>query len=68
MCVCVCVYVCVCVCVWSLRSAAVTQWTTMRRPGVQFPVGTVYLSSFTSFARDSKWGYRLYMTSLSMGR
>ena len=28
----------------------------MRRPGVQFPVGTVCLSSFTSFARDSKWG------------
>ena len=26
-------------CVWSLRSAAVTKWTVMRRPGVQFPVG-----------------------------
>ena len=22
----------------------------------RFPVGTVYLPSFTSFARDSKWG------------
>ena len=31
-------------------------------------VGTVYLPSFTSFARDSKWGCRLYMTSLLMGR
>ena len=41
---------------WSLCSTAVTWWTAMRRPGVQFPVGTVYLSSFTSFARDSKWG------------
>ena len=45
--------------VWSLRSAAVTQWTAMQRPGVQFPVGTVHLSSFTSFAKDSKWGCRL---------
>ena len=27
--------------------------------GVRFPVGTVYLLSFTSFARDSKWGCRL---------
>ena len=44
---------------WSLRSAAVTYCTAMRRSGVQFPVGTVYLSSFTSFARDSKWGCRL---------
>ena len=26
---------------------------------VQFPVGAVYLLSFTSFARDSKWGCRL---------
>ena len=25
----------------------------------KYPVGTVYLSSFTSFARDSKWGCRL---------
>ena len=29
-------------------SAAVTQWTAMRRLGVQTPVRTVYLSSFTS--------------------
>ena len=28
----------------------------------------VYITSFTSFERDSKWGCRLYMTSLSMGR
>ena len=40
-------------------SRAVTLWTAMRRPGVQFPVGTVYLLSFTFFARDSKWGCRL---------
>ena len=33
------------------------------RPGVRIPVGTVYISSFPSFARDSKWGYRLLMTS-----
>ena len=26
------------------------------RPGVRFPVWTVYLPSFMSFARDSKWG------------
>ena len=26
---------------------------------VRFPVGTVYLPSFTSFARNSKWGRRL---------
>ena len=32
---------------------------TTRRPRVRFPVGTVYLPSFTSFARDSKWGCRL---------
>ena len=31
-------------------------------------VGTVYLPNFTSFARDSKWGCGLYMTSLSVGR
>ena len=31
-------------------------WTATRRPGVRFPVGTVYLPIFTSFARDSKWG------------
>ena len=36
---------------WSLRSG--NCYATAR---VQFPVGTVYLSSFTSFARDSKWG------------
>ena len=44
---------------WSLRGAAVVQWTATRRPGVRFPVGTVYLLSFSSFARDSKWGCRL---------
>ena len=44
------------------------RWTAMRRPGVRFPVGTVHLSSFTSFARYSKRGCRLLMTSLSMGR
>ena len=27
-----------------------------------------HLPSVTSFARDNKWGCRLYMTSLSMGR
>ena len=27
--------------------------------GVRFPVGTMYLQSFTSLARDSKWGCRL---------
>ena len=70
MCVCVCVCVCVCLCVRFrmyaclmfkriLRSAAVTYWTAKRRPGVQFLVGTVYLSSFTSFAGNSKWGCRL---------
>ena len=30
--------------------------------------GTVYLPSFKSFARESKWGCRLLMTSLLMGR
>ena len=39
--------------------AAEAQWTATRRPGVRFPVGTVYLPSFLSFARDSKWGCRL---------
>ena len=36
--------------------------------GVRFSVGTVYLPSFASFARDSKWGCRLYITSLLKGR
>ena len=45
---------------WSLRGAAVAQWTATRRPGVRFPVGTMYLPSYTSFARDSKWECRLY--------
>ena len=39
----------------SLRGTLVAKWTAMRRPGVRFPVGTVYLPSFTSFASDSKW-------------
>ena len=39
---------------WSLRGAAVAQWTASRQPGVRFLVGTVYLPSFMSFARDSK--------------
>ena len=43
-------------CVWSLRGAAVAWWTATRRPGVRFLVGTVYLASFASFARDSNWG------------
>ena len=62
-CVCTCVraraWVRACVCVWSLRGAAVAKWTATRRPGVRFPVGTVYLPSCTSFARDSKMGCRL---------
>ena len=41
---------------WSLHGAAVAKWTAMQQPGVRFPVGTVYLPSFTSFARDRKWG------------
>ena len=45
--------------VGSLHGAVVVYWTAMRRPGVRFPVGTVYLPSFTSLARDSKWGCRL---------
>ena len=52
----------------SLRGTVVAQWTATRRPGVRFPVGTVYLPSFTSFAKDSKWGCRLKMTSLLKGR
>ena len=61
VCACVCVRTCVCACVrvWSLRGAAVAKWTATRRPGVRFPVGTVYLPSCTSFARDSKMGFRL---------
>ena len=39
---------------WNLRGAAVALWTTKRRPGF-----AVYLSSLTSFVRDSKWGCRL---------
>ena len=31
--------------------------------GVQFSVGTVYLLSFMSFARDSKWGCRNQLTN-----
>ena len=33
-----------------------TNNSNTRRPGVRFLIGTVYLPSFKSFARDSKWG------------
>ena len=43
----------------SFRGSAVAKWTATRQPRVRFPGGKVYLPSFTSFARDSKWGCRL---------
>ena len=33
-----------------------TSGDATQRPGVQFPMGTVFKPSFTSFARDGKWG------------
>ena len=33
---------------------SITRGATTRRPGVRSPMGTVYLPSSTSFARDSK--------------
>ena len=45
-------------CITLFLTSLSTGTATWQR-GIRFPVGMVYLPSFMSFARDSKWGCRL---------